>query len=128
MGSNQKKPPVSGTLNPESMPSLSADHKYLSDGLLQIVDTLGSVATGAMEKKQAMEAQKGVAVFLKTLGRGGIDDDVVNKVSMILSGLQNRDYGMASSIVTSLVSNEWKDHKDWLKGMKFLVQMAAKKI
>jgi hypothetical protein len=26
-----------------------------------------------------------------------------------------------------LVSNEWKDHKDWLKGMKFLVQMVTKK-
>jgi hypothetical protein len=25
------------------------------------------------------------------------------------------------------VSNEWKDHKDWLKGLKFLVQMASKK-
>lgn len=110
------------------MSSLSADHKYLSDGLLQIVDALGSVANGAMEKKQAMEAQKGVAVFLKTLGRGGVDDDVVDKVSMILSGLQNRDYGMASSVVTSLVSNEWRDHKDWLKGMKFLVQMAAKRL
>ena len=94
---------------------------------MAIVDRLMSSASGSMEKKQAAESQKAVAVFIKTLARGGIDKDIAERMGSMLTSLQNRDYGSASSIVTGLVSNDWKDHKDWLKGMKFLVQMASKK-
>lgn len=94
---------------------------------MAIVEQLTACAAGSMEKKQATESQKGVAVFIKTLARGGVDADVASKVGSMLTALQGRDYASASSIVTGLVSNEWKDHKDWLKGLKFLVQMATKK-
>ena len=125
MGATAKKAPVSGNI--DTLPSLSEEYKFLQDGLLEIVERLKASAAGAMEKKQAAESQKAVAVFIKTLARGGVDANVSAKVSSVLSALQNRDYASASSIVTGLVSNEWKDHKDWLKGMKFLVQMASKK-
>ena len=127
VGATPQRAPVSGTLDPNSMPALSQEYKYLQDGLLAIVEQLTASATGSMEKKQAAESTKAVAIFIKTLARGGVDEDVANKVGSVLSSLQNRDYSSASSIVTGLVSNEWKDHKDWLKGLKFLVQMAAKK-
>lgn len=94
---------------------------------MAIVEQLSASAAGSMEKKQAAESRKAVAVFIKTLARGGVDANICNSVGSMLSALQNRDYGSASSIVTGLVSNEWRDHKDWLKGMKFLVQMALKK-
>lgn len=127
VGATSKQAPVSGTLDFNSMPALSEEYKYLQDGLMAIVGHLTSSAVGSMEKKQAAESQKAVAVFIKTLARGGVDGGVANKVGSVLSALQGRDYASASSIVTGLVSNEWKDHKDWLKGMKFLVQMATKK-
>ena len=127
VGATPKKAPVSGTLDPNAMPALSEEYQYLQMGLMAVVEQLSASATGSMEKKQAAESQKAVAVFIKTLARGGVDADIANKVGSMLSALQNRDYASASSIVTGLVSNEWKDHKDWLKGMKFLVQMATKK-
>lgn len=109
------------------MPTLSQEYVYLQDGLMAIVERLTASATSTMEKKQAAEAQKAVAVFIKTLARGGVDAEIANNVGSVLSSLQNRDYASASSVVTGLVSNEWKDHKDWLKGMKFMVQMCTKK-
>jgi len=124
-GGQTKRAPVSGTL--DSMPTLSDDYMHLQSGLLAIVEQLNASAVGGMEKKQAMESQKAVAVFIKTLARGEIDSDVANQVTTMLSYLQNHDYGSASAVVTHLISNEWKDHKDWLKGMKFLVQMVSKK-
>jgi len=127
VGLTPKKAPVSGTLDPNAVAALSGDVKFISDGLLAIGQTLNTMATGGTEKKQAIEAQKGVAVFIKTVARGAVDNDVVNRVGTMLSFLQNRDYVSASSIMTSLVSHEWREHKDWLKGMKILVQMASKK-
>ena len=109
------------------MPALSEEYQYIQAGLMTIIERLTASANGSMEKKQAAESKKAVAVFIKTFARGGIDADIANKVGSVVSALQNRDYASASSVVTGLVSNEWKDHKDWLKGMKFLVQMASKK-
>eukprot|EP00578_Thalassiosira_sp_NH16_P006546 CAMPEP_0181106352 /NCGR_PEP_ID=MMETSP1071-20121207/16486_1 /TAXON_ID=35127 /ORGANISM="Thalassiosira sp., Strain NH16" /LENGTH=1086 /DNA_ID=CAMNT_0023189753 /DNA_START=165 /DNA_END=3425 /DNA_ORIENTATION=+ len=127
VGSTPKKAPVSGTLDPNAMPALSEEYQYIQAGLMTIIERLTASANGSMEKKQAAESKKAVAVFIKTFARGGIDADIANKVGSVVSALQNRDYASASSVVTGLVSNEWKDHKDWLKGMKFLVQMASKK-
>lgn len=127
VGNTPKKAPVSGTLDPNALLALSQEDKDLQTGLMAIADQMKSSATGSMEQKQASESQRAVAVFIKTLARGGMSVDVANKVRYILYSLQNRDYATASSIVTGLVSNEWKDHKDWLKGLKFLVQMASKK-
>lgn len=118
---------MSGTLDPNALLALSQEDKELQNGLMSIADQLTSSATGSMEQKQASESQKAVAVFIKTLARGGMNADVANKVRHILYSLQNHDYATASSIVTGLVSNEWRDHKDWLKGLKFLVQMVSKK-
>lgn len=127
IGTTAKKAPISGSLDPNAVASLSGELKFLSDGLLAIAERLMSSAAGPTEKKQATEAQKGVAVFIKSSARGAVDADVAGKMQTMLSALQNRDYGSASSIMTSLVSHEWKDHKDWLKGMKILVQAASKK-
>merc|ERR1712194_893912 len=124
VGISSKKAPVSGTYNPSSMPVLSEEYKHLQDGLVTIAEQLVATASGSMEKKQAAESARAVAVFIKTLARGGVDANICHKVGSAVQALQNRDYGSASSIVTELVSNEWKDHRDWLKGMKFLVQMA----
>jgi len=127
VGATPKKAPVSGTFDPNSMPALSEEHVQLRDCLVAVAERLAASAAGSMERKQAAEAQRGVAVFVKTLARGGVGADVCGRVGQAAAALQGRDYGTASSIVTGLVSNEWKDHKDWLKGMKFLVQMASKK-
>lgn len=127
VGLTPKKAPVSGTLDPNAVAALSGEVKFISDGLLAIGQTLNAMASGGTEKKQAIEAQKGVAVFIKALARGAVDNDVVHRVGTMLSSMQNRDYANASSIMTSLVSHEWREHKDWLKGMKILVQLASKK-
>jgi protein transport protein SEC31 len=127
VGMTPKKAPVSGTWAPDSMPALSEENKEIQNGLMAIVDRLTSSDLSSMEKKQVAESHKAVAVFIKTVARGGVDADVTNKVRIMMYHLQSQDYASASSIVTGLVSNEWKDHKDWLKGLKFLVQMATKK-
>ena len=118
---------MSGTFDPDAMPALGQEYQYLQAGLVAIVERLAASASSPMEKKQAAESQKGVAVFVKTLARGGVDGGIADQVGSMLSALQNRDYGSASSIVTGLVSNEWKDHKDWLKGFKFMCQVCQRK-
>lgn len=66
--------------------------------------------------------------MLKRLARGDIDAEVSGKVDYMVTSIRSRDYATAMAVQTGLVNSDWKDHKDWLKGMKFLIQLASKRI
>lgn len=69
-----------------------------------------------------------MGVLLKKLSRGAVSEDVAGQVLNMVNAIRNRDYGTASAIQTALVTHEWKEHKDWLRGVKFLIQLTSKKI
>lgn len=123
-----ERPPVSGTFDPNKPPEVSAEYKPMVDDLIAWVAALSPLQMTGGEKKQLAEIEKGAAVFSKRLGRNEIDAGIAEKIGQILSAMGKRDFGAASGIHTGLVNSDWKGHKDWLKGMKFLIQMAAKKL
>ena len=53
---------------------------------------------------------------------------MAEKVGQIVATMKNKDYPSASAIHTGLVNSVWKEHKDWLKGIKLLIQMSAKAV
>ena len=123
-----EKPPVSGTFNPKKMQEINADEfKPLVNSLLNMTTTLSRAYLSPGEKKQLAEVEKGVAIFSKRLARGDIDAALVEKVSQIVGLLSKREFTTASGIHTELVNGYWKDNKDWLRGMKLLLQLVAKK-
>mmetsp|Transcript_4865 Transcript_4865/g.6298 ORF Transcript_4865/g.6298 Transcript_4865/m.6298 type:complete len:1158 (+) Transcript_4865:55-3528(+) len=125
-----QKPPVSGTFNLKNLSQManSTEYKHMIDDLLAIVTSLSSLPLMGSETKQMAEVEKGTAIFSKRLGRNDIDNNVAQKVDQIVTAIKNKDFAAASGIHTSLVNSVWKDNKDWLKGMKFLIQMCAKRL
>lgn len=123
-----EKAPVSGTFDPNATPELLAEHEHIKETLIQLSASLNAVPLSPADKRQLSEAEKAIAVLLKRLARGDIDADVSGQVDSMVTAIRGRDYVTAGAIQTGLVNSDWKDHKDWLKGMKFLIQMAAKKI
>ena len=125
-----QKPPVSGTFNLKKLSEVadSTQYKTVIDGLLEIITALSALPFGAVEKKQYAEAQKSVAIFSKRLGNGDIECDVVEKVGQMVTAMKNKDYASASASHTSLINSAWKSHKEWLKGLKFLVKLSAKSV
>ena len=122
------KAPVSGTFNPDAVPDVSPDHQPVKDNVLELLKGLQDMQLSVSDKKQLSEGEKGVAIFLKRMARGEIGNDVIGKVSNMLDALRNGDYGSAVSIQTALVNDEWRNHKDWLKGIKNLIQLSTKKM
>jgi protein transport protein SEC31 len=121
------KVPVSGTFDPNATPELLAEHQHIKDILLELASSLNAAPLTPADKRQLAEAEKGIAILLKRLSRFDIDADVTDKVDNMVSALKNRDYAMALAVQTALVNSDWKNHKDWLKGMKFLIQLASKR-
>jgi len=122
------KPPVSGTFDPAKLYDLSADLQPIKIGLLELVAQLNNSLLGPADKKQMSEGEKGIAILLKRLARGDIDPVVASKTSTMVTALRNGDFAGAASIQTSLVTSDWRENKDWLKGIKNVIQLATKKL
>jgi len=98
------------------------------DDFLASVTSLSALPLAAIEKKQLAEAQKGVVILTKRLANGDMESDMAEKVGQLVATMKNTDYPSASAIHTGLVNSVWKEHKDWLKGIKLLIQMSAKAV
>ena len=122
------KAPVSGTFDPNAVHELPEEQQHIKDGLLEVASSLKAAPLTPADKRQLSECEKGIAILLKRLARGDIDPESVSQVGNMVAALRGRDYVSAGAIQTGLVNSQWRDHKDWLKGMKFLIQLASKKI
>jgi protein transport protein SEC31 len=122
-----KAPPVSGTLNFDSL-ELSHHHSTIKDTLLDTAAAVKGTQLNPVEKRQVGEAEKGIAILVKKLARNGLSDDTVEQVYSLVGAVAVGDFGTAAAIQTTLANSEWRDHKDWLKGIKILIQLASKKL
>jgi len=122
-----QKAPTSGNFDPSNPPSLSPELQPIADSLLNFLNVLSVCELSGSEKKQFAEIQKGVGVVIKKLSRDQVDECVTQKIQHIVAALGNKDYASAGAAQTSLVNSDWREHKDWLKGMKFLIQLGSRR-
>jgi protein transport protein SEC31 len=119
---------VSGTFDVSKFTDLSPELQPIKDGLLELVSLLNTYPMGPADKKQMAEGEKGIAILLKRLALGDIDADVAMKMAAIVAALRNGEFASAAAIQTGLVSTDWRENKDWLKGIKNVIQLTTKKI
>ena len=81
----------------------------------------------AVDKRLLGEGEKAVAVMLKRLARGEIPEDIGEKLLHMCGYINSYDFRSAQNVQTALVNSDWRDHKDWLKGTKSLLQLSTKK-
>lgn len=99
------------------------------NGLKGLIEQLGACQLGTTEKKQLGEISKGAEVlFVRLATPNAVDGDTAGKVQALVAALQGRDYGTAGNLSTALANTVWKQHKEWLKGIKFLIQICGKKL
>jgi protein transport protein SEC31 len=106
---------------------LTTEQRQVIDMLLSLHDYLLSVAH-ASERRQLEEAKSAIDALGKKFSRGAIDSDIEAKLVSMSASIGSRDFRSATAIQTALVSHEWKVHKDWLKGLKLILQLGAKKV
>jgi protein transport protein SEC31 len=127
VGSSSQSAPVSGTLNLDQL-ALSNHHSSIKESLLGTAEALQGTPLNPVEKRQLPEADKAIAILVKKLARDSLSDDVVEKVYTLANALVNRDFNTAMAMQTALANAEWREHKDWLKGIKILIQLSSKKL
>lgn len=119
--------PISETFNVDNI-ELSGDLVPVRDSLLQILESLKSLPLGAADNRQMVDGEKAVAVFVKKLAMQAVHDESLEQAKAMVSSLMARDFRTATAMQTALVNSEWREHKDWLKGFKSLIQLASRKL
>jgi protein transport protein SEC31 len=121
-----QKAPVSGSLNIDKL-QLSSHHASIRDTLLGAADALKQTNLNVVEKKQLDEAEKGIAILVKKLAGEALSDSIVDQVFALVNAISQHDFAASMAYQTALANSEWREHKDWLKGIKILIQLAIKK-
>ena len=122
------KEPVQESFDPNDPPPVKPEVQHISDGILHVMNFLSSCAQTSNEKRQLSEIQKGVGIFLLRLSRDELDAALVESMGYFIGAINNKDFNTANSIQTDMVNSYWRSQKEWLKGMKFLIQMSARKL
>jgi len=113
---------------PAAPAAVPPEHQPILDGLGSAVGMLSGCQLNAVERKQLSEIQKGLDVLKGKLGRGEVEEGTVSLLLGMGDHVRNRDLQNAAAIQTQLANTVWKQHKDFLKGVKFLLQLAGKKL
>ncbi|GMH62940.1 hypothetical protein TrRE_jg5124 [Triparma retinervis] len=99
------------------------------NGLKGLIGALEGAQLAMPEKKQLGEISKGCEIlFVKLATPNAIDPDTAGKLQTLVAALQNKDYATAGNMSTLLANSVWRQHKDFLKGIKYLIQLAGKKL
>jgi protein transport protein SEC31 len=122
----EEQAPPSGPLDLSTV-TFSEDQLQIKDTLLSLYDHLVSISQPS-DSRQLEEAKKGLDVLVKKLARGQIDDDVSDKLLALCGHIGNYDFRTATATQTAIVNSDWRTHKDWLKGLKTLLQLAVKRL
>ena len=87
--------------------------------------------SGGTEKRQLREVKKGAALLKKIYGEDGgkkLTDDSKKYLKQLGFALDQRDFKLALAFQVKLAgSKDWKKHKNWIKPLKFCIELAKKK-
>jgi len=95
--------------------------------LNEIIKSLQAVVKSPMEKKQMGVVAAAYEILVEQIGRGEVSQEVMMKVAALVEYLSTRNFPAASQLQTDLANTVWAQHKEWIKGIKVLNQLAAKK-
>jgi WD40 repeat protein len=117
---HQQPPPKPAKIRDDMLPALASFQRLLNQ-----LHHPQRPLSGA-EDRQLKEAEKADLVLRNFLLNGTVSDYVCNKIKEMATALDHGQNQDAQNIVIALTSTDWNDHKDWLKGMRHLVLLAAR--
>lgn len=91
-----------------------------------IINQLAS-SLSAAEKRQLVMVNQSYSNLCEKISASEVNEVVMQKLSQLVLELGNRNWNAANAIQTDLANTVWAQHKEWLKGVKVLIQLASKK-
>jgi len=93
----------------------------ITNSLQIIISRLKASNLRPSQQRQIISIDAGVDILIKSLNSGQLQDrDVVQALVSLCASFDSDDFNSAARQTAGMVRNYWKEHKDWLKGFKYL--------
>jgi protein transport protein SEC31 len=106
-------------VSPENMPIVEAFQSLNAQ--------LEQVCQGGGEKRQLKEIKAACTLLFDKLNASALHPEVCASLIQMTQLLRQGDFKTALAVHVGLTTTDWAEHKDWLRGLKFLIQLATKK-
>ncbi|OQS06532.1 transporter Sec31A [Thraustotheca clavata] len=110
-----------------STDNVSAEDMVIVQTFKDLVARLEGVHLNPAEHKMLLEGQKAKDLMFTKLNVSELGANVVKSLHDMTAAIGRGDIRSALHIHTSLATSDWAQHKDWLRGMKTLLQLALKR-
>ncbi|OQR82602.1 hypothetical protein ACHHYP_15715 [Achlya hypogyna] len=107
--------------------SVSAEDMPIVQSFNSLVARLEGTALNPAEQKMLAEGQKAKDLMFTKLNVAELGPNVVKSLHDMVAAIGRNDIRSALHIHTGLATSDWAQHKDWLRGMKTLLQLALKR-
>ena len=115
----QQAPPKPPKVPDSMMPALLSIQRLLA--------TLKAKYTTGMEERRLREAEKGEEILRAAIAIGSLSDFFLAKLREIAAAFDRGSIAEAHNLHITLSSSvDWKEHKEWLKGLGHLIAVAQK--
>lgn len=115
-------------------PAASSSAAYTGEGEDQCIAILGQLientamiaSSNPVEKKQVAMIRSAYTHLLNRQASRELSVEVMGKLSRFVDCIVQRNFNGASTIQTDLANTAWGQHKEWIKGIKILLQLSMK--
>eukprot|EP00981_Chlorochromonas_danica_P003692 scaffold681_cov173-Ochromonas_danica.AAC.55 len=124
------RPVVSSSSASTSEPSAVSTAPVEVDSIIalgQMIEAIAASSLNPTEKKQVAAIRTSYTALCDKLKANQLDESILQKLALFMDNVVNKNYPAATSIQADLVTTSWNDHKDWIKGLKTLLELAKKK-
>ena len=118
----------SSSAAPVDLARLSSDRQAIAGTLMRCGAALEHAGLVGMDKKQLPEIQKANELVIAKLAAAELSTEVLARLSALCTALESGDHRSALAMHVQLTTSDWERHKDWLRGLKFLIQLCQKKL
>jgi protein transport protein SEC31 len=93
--------------------------------LQAMLDAVTGKVTGG-DKRQTAMIKTALAALHKQIAGGVVSPETMGKLDQLVTALLAKNSAAANVINTDLTNSVWALHKDWIKGLKYLIQLHCK--
>ena len=98
------------------------------NGFNEVIKNLEGAQLLQSERRQLAEMQKAKNIMFSKLNGKELSPNVVARLHEIVKFFQARDFRSAQQVHVALTTTDWAEHKDWLRGVKALINIAIKRL
>ena len=90
-----------------------------------MLDNVTGKAQGG-DKRQVVMIKSALTALHKQVAGGVVSPETMGKLDQMVVTLHAKNSAAANVINTDLTNSVWGQHKEWIKGLKYLIQLHCK--